>query len=236
MIQGMIGQKAGDDADLRRDWRSRVPVTVIECGPNVVTQVRTHEKDGYEAVQLGFGIDKRAEQARAGPSQGERLSCRATLREVKADDASTSIEVGQLFKADTFSAGELVDVTGTSKGKGFQGGVKRHGFARRPEDARSVRPLARAGLDRLERDAGPRLQGHQDGRSHGQRAGDGAESRSCARRPRAQPAAGQGLGSGPEQWHWCMIRQAIKAQQSRASVVGTCGPDFETTRNRDDES
>ena len=126
MIQGLIGRKLGmtqifDEAGVVH------PVTVIECGPNVVTQVKTTENDGYEAVQLGFGIDKRLNK----PEQGHRKTSgymSRTLREVKADDVA-EFEVGQVLKADAFSNGELVDVTGTSKGKGFQGGMKRHGFS-----------------------------------------------------------------------------------------------------------
>ncbi len=126
MIQGLIGRKLGmtqifDDAGVVH------PVTVIECGPNVVTQVKTTENDGYEAVQLGFGIDKRLNK----PEQGHRKASgymSRTLREVKADDVA-EFEVGQVLKVDTFSNGELVDVTGTSKGKGFQGAMKRHGFS-----------------------------------------------------------------------------------------------------------
>lgn len=126
MIQGLIGRKLGmtqifDDAGVVH------PVTVIECGPNVVTQVKTTENDGYEAVQLGFGIDKRLNK----PEQGHRKTSgymSRTLREVKADDVA-EFEVGQVLKVDAFSDGELVDVTGTSKGKGFQGAMKRHGFS-----------------------------------------------------------------------------------------------------------
>ncbi len=126
MIQGLIGRKLGmtqifDESGVVH------PVTVIECGPNVVTQVKSADKDGYEAVQLGFGIDKRLNK----PEQGHRKASgymSRTLREVKADDAA-EFEVGQVLKADTFNTGELVDVTGTSKGRGFQGGMKRHGFS-----------------------------------------------------------------------------------------------------------
>jgi large subunit ribosomal protein L3 len=102
------------------------PVTVIEAGPCVVTQVRTAEKDGYEAVQLGFGIAKKLNKPEKGhvKESGHMVK---TLREVKADDYS-NIEVGQVFNADTFAEGEVIDVTGTSKGRGFQGGMKRHGF------------------------------------------------------------------------------------------------------------
>ncbi len=126
MIQGLIGRKLGmtqifDDSGVVH------PVTVIELGPNVVTQVKSADTDGYEAIQLGFGLDKRLTK----PEQGHRKASgymSRTLREMKADDVS-EFEVGQVLKADTFSTGELVDVTGTSKGRGFQGGMKRHGFS-----------------------------------------------------------------------------------------------------------
>src|SRR5215211_1149394 len=125
MIQGMVGRKLGmtqvfDESGVVH------PVTVIECGPNVVTQIRTNEKDGYEAIQLGFGIDKRLNK----PEQGHRKASgfmSKTLREVDADDVA-EFSVGQQVKVDSFAAGELVDITGTSKGRGFQGGMKRHGF------------------------------------------------------------------------------------------------------------
>jgi large subunit ribosomal protein L3 len=108
-----------------------LPVTVIECGPNVVTQIRTLEKDGYEAVQLGFGISKRLNK----PEQGHRSASgfmSDVLREVQVDGLD-GIEIGQQFRADTFADGEMVDVAATSKGRGFQGGVKRHGFAGGPK-------------------------------------------------------------------------------------------------------
>jgi large subunit ribosomal protein L3 len=129
MIQGIIGRKLGmtqvfDEAGVVH------PVTVIEAGPCVVTQIRTTDKDGYEAVQLGFGLSKRLNK----PEQGHRAASgymSRTLREVKAENVST-FEIGQVLKADVFEAGEVVDVTGTSKGRGFQGGVKRHGFSGGP--------------------------------------------------------------------------------------------------------
>ncbi len=130
MVRGLIGRKLGmtqifDDAGLAR------PVTVVEAGPCVVTQLRTEEKDGYEAVQLGFGIARKLKKPQRGhvKASGHQVK---TLREVKADDYS-AIEVGQVFKADAFATGDLVDVTGTSKGRGFQGGMKRHGFRGGPK-------------------------------------------------------------------------------------------------------
>jgi len=130
MIKGMVGRKLGmtqvfDETGVVH------PVTVIECGPNVVTQIRTTDKDGYEAIQLGFGLDKRLNK----PEQGHRKASgfmSKTLREVKADDVA-EFEVGQQINVDAFAEGELVDVIGTSKGRGFQGVVKRHGFSGGPK-------------------------------------------------------------------------------------------------------
>ncbi|HSE45736.1 MAG TPA: 50S ribosomal protein L3 [Gemmatimonadales bacterium] len=129
-MQGMVGRKLGM-TQVFDDNGVALPVTVIECGPNVVTQIRTEEKDGYEAVQLGFGISKRLNR----PEQGHRKASgfmSDVLREVTASSLD-DIEVGQQIKADTFAAGELVDVTANSKGRGFQGGMKRHGFRGGPK-------------------------------------------------------------------------------------------------------
>jgi large subunit ribosomal protein L3 len=125
MIQGMVGRKLGM-TQVFDEKGVAVPVTVVECGPNVVTQIRTVETDGYEAVQLGFGISKRLNR----PEQGHRKASgymSNSLREVTASTLE-GIEVGQVYKADTFANGEIIDVIGTSKGRGFQGGMKRHGF------------------------------------------------------------------------------------------------------------
>lgn len=130
MIQGLIGKKLGmsqifDDTGLAH------PVTVLELGPCVVTQVRTPDRDGYGAVQLGFGLDKRLNSPERGQRKASGFMSK-TLREIRAEDPS-EFSVGQVFKADVFEAGDLVDVTGTSKGRGFQGGVKRHGFSGGPK-------------------------------------------------------------------------------------------------------
>lgn len=126
MVHGLIGRKLGMTQIFDEQGLAR-PVTVIEAGPCVVTQVRSQDKDGYEAVQLGYGVARKLNKPAAGHVRASGHQVK-TLREVKADDYS-SIEVGQVFKADTFTEGELVDVTGTSKGRGFQGGMKRHGFS-----------------------------------------------------------------------------------------------------------
>ena len=109
------------------------PVTVLQAGPCVVTQVKTVENDGYSAVQVGF-VDKR-EKLVAKPQKGAfdkaGVSYKRYVRELKLDDAE-SYEVKQEIKADIFAAGDKVDATAISKGKGFQGAIKRHGQSRGP--------------------------------------------------------------------------------------------------------
>jgi len=129
MVRGLIGRKLGMTQIFDEQGLAR-PVTVIEAGPCVVTQIRNEETDGYTAVQLGFGIAKKLNKPQAGHVRASGHQVK-TLREFKADDYS-GIEVGQVFKADTFATGDVIDVTGTSKGRGFQGGMKRHGFAGGP--------------------------------------------------------------------------------------------------------
>ncbi len=130
MVRGLIGRKLGMTQIFDEQGLAK-PVTVIEAGPCVVTQIRKQEKDGYEAVQLGYGISKRLNKPQQGHVRASGHQVR-TLREFKADDYS-GIEVGQVFKADTFTTGDVVDVVGTSKGRGFQGGMKRHGFSGGPK-------------------------------------------------------------------------------------------------------
>jgi large subunit ribosomal protein L3 len=130
MVQGLIGRKLGMTQIFDEQGLAR-PVTVIEAGPCVVTQVRNEETDGYQAVQLGFGIAKKLNKPESGHVRASGHQVK-TLREFKADDYS-GIEVGQVFKADTFTAGDVIDVTGTSKGRGFQGAMKRHGFSGGPK-------------------------------------------------------------------------------------------------------
>lgn len=124
MIRGFLGKKIGMSQIFREDGRV-VPVTVIEAGPCSVTQIKTEETDGYAAVQLGFGQVKRLNKPRSGHLKNSGLN--RYLREVRADDV-TEFEVGQRIGVDIFEPGELVDVIGRSKGRGFAGVVKRHGF------------------------------------------------------------------------------------------------------------
>jgi large subunit ribosomal protein L3 len=124
MIQGFLGRKIGMTQIFREDGRV-VPVTVIEAGPCVVTQIKTRETDGYEAVQLGFGEVKRLNQPKTGHLKASQQ--RRYLREVKANDVS-KFEVGQSLGVDLFEEGEILDVIGKSKGRGFAGVMKRWGF------------------------------------------------------------------------------------------------------------
>ena len=109
------------------------PVTVLQAGPCVVTQVKTVENDGYSAVQVGFG--EKREKLVNKPLKGQfakaGVSCKRFLREFKFDNAE-EYQLGQEIKADIFAAGDKIDATATSKGKGFQGAIKRHGQSRGP--------------------------------------------------------------------------------------------------------
>ena len=133
---GMIGRKVGMMRLYDGAGRSR-GVTVIELGPNYVTQVRTPERDGYSAVQLGYpGKRKRANRPERGHLRAAGLEGRSPvltrLREFRLNDSS-SFELGQTLTVERFEPGSFVDVTSTSKGKGFAGGVKRWGFAGGPK-------------------------------------------------------------------------------------------------------
>jgi large subunit ribosomal protein L3 len=127
-MKGILGTKLGMTQVF--DEQNRVvPVTVVKAGPNVVTQVRTQEKDGYVAVQLAFGaVDpRRVNKPRTGHFDKAGVTPRRFLAELRTTDAET-YEVGQEITAEVFAAGVEVDVTGTSKGKGYAGVMKRHGF------------------------------------------------------------------------------------------------------------
>ena len=111
-----------------------IPVTVIEAGPCFVTQVKTKERDGYQAIQLGFEEvkPKRLTKGQLGHLQKKGLPPLRYLREIKVDDVS-GYEEGQKIRVSIFDVGDLVDVTGISKGRGFAGVVKRHGFKGGPK-------------------------------------------------------------------------------------------------------
>ena len=128
-MKGILGEKLG----MTQVWDENnrvVPVTVVKAGPNVVTQVKTPEQDGYSAVQIAFGaIDPRkVNQPAAGHFAKAGVTPRRHLVELRTSDAS-EYTLGQELGVDTFEAGQEVDVVGTTKGKGYAGVMKRHGFA-----------------------------------------------------------------------------------------------------------
>ncbi|WIB77300.1 50S ribosomal protein L3 [Curtobacterium sp. MCPF17_002] len=127
-VKGLLGKKLG----MTQVWDENnkfIPVTVIEVGPNVVTQIRNVERDGYEAIQIAAGaIDPRkVNKPAAGHFEAAGVTPRRTLTEIRTND-SAEYTLGQELTVDTFEAGQKVDVVGTSKGKGFAGVMKRHGF------------------------------------------------------------------------------------------------------------
>jgi large subunit ribosomal protein L3 len=128
MTEGILGKKLGM-TQLYREGKEIV-VTAIEAGPCTVVQIKTEEKDGYNAIQVGFGDSKKLNS----PAKGhvKKYGQFKYLREFQIDDAK-SVEEGQKISADIFKAGDLVDVIGVSKGKGFAGGVKRYHFAGGPK-------------------------------------------------------------------------------------------------------
>ncbi len=129
MIQGIIGRKLGMTL-IFRDHGNAEAVTAIEAGPCSVIQVKTVAKEGYNAVQLGFGGAKRLNSPQRGHLKG--LGQFKYLKEFRVGD-SEAIEVGEMVDVSLFKAGDLVDITGVSKGKGFAGVVKRHHFAGGPK-------------------------------------------------------------------------------------------------------
>ncbi|MBU6244556.1 MAG: 50S ribosomal protein L3 [Actinomycetales bacterium] len=128
-VKAVLGTKLGM-TQVWDDNNKVVPVTVVQAGPCVVTQVRTPEKDGYSAVQIAFGaIDPRkVTKPLTGHFAKAGVTPRRHLVEIRTDDAS-EYALGQEVGADTFEAGQVVDVIGTTKGKGFAGVMKRHGFS-----------------------------------------------------------------------------------------------------------
>ena len=132
-MKGIIGRKVGMTRIFNEDGKV-VPVTVIEAGPCPVVQIKTRDHDGYDAIQLGFGTqkEKRTSKPLAGHFRKSGVPPVKILREIRVEDAS-GIEVGSQVKADIFKAGEKVKVAGFSKGKGFQGVVKRWGFGGGPD-------------------------------------------------------------------------------------------------------
>lgn len=131
-MKGILGRKIGMTQVFTESGKL-IPVTVVEVEKNVVTQIKTKENDGYEAIQLGFGNtrEKLATKASAGHTAKAQTTPKRFFKEIKGVDIN-SYTLGQEISADIFTPGEVVDVTGTTKGKGFQGVIKRHGQSRGP--------------------------------------------------------------------------------------------------------
>ena len=163
MAKGILGTKVGM-TQIFNDEGRLVPVTVVSCEPNVVLQKKTVENDGYEAMQLGFK-DKRVKLANK-PELGHFAKSNSTpkryLKEISGQELS-NFEVGQEIRVNIFEEGEIVDVTGTSKGKGFQGNIKRHNQHRGPMSHGSHyhrRPGSMGSIDPNHVRKGKNLPGH----------------------------------------------------------------------------
>ena len=174
------------------------PVTVIEVGPCVVTQVKTKARDGYEAVQLGFGAAKKLSKAEAGHLERANGKFRHLL-EFKVKDLG-EYEVGKTLRADVFQTGEIVKVSGTSKGRGFQGGVKRHHF--HGDQRRTGSPTATVRLARSAQRPTPATCG-------------GALAWRVIWAPRRSPCGGW-------KWSWPM-RTGTWSSSGALSLAGTTG-------------
>lgn len=132
MKKGILGRKIGMTQVFTKSGKL-IPVTVVSVEPNVVTQIKTIENDGYEAIQLGFDTkrEKLATKASIGHTNKANTTPKRFFREIRGVDVN-NYSLGQEVKVDTFVEGEVVDVTGVTKGKGFQGVIKRHGQSRGP--------------------------------------------------------------------------------------------------------
>ncbi len=129
MCRGLIGKKLGMSSIFSENGKY-LPVTVLQVGPCVVTHIKTKDSDGYDAIQLGFGQRKesRIRKPLKGHLEKSGVKSVAILKELEVDNVE-DYSLGQVIRADLFKVGEKVDVTGKTKGRGFQGVIKRHGFS-----------------------------------------------------------------------------------------------------------
>ena len=133
MAKGILGRKIGMTQIFTEEGKL-IPVTVVQATPNVVLQVKTNETDGYEAIQVGF--ENKREKLANKPEMGHVAKAETAPKRFVREFRNVNVaeyQVGQEIKVDTFAEGEVVDVTGKTKGKGFQGPIKRHGQSRGPE-------------------------------------------------------------------------------------------------------
>ena len=165
-MKGILGRKLGMTQVFTEDGKL-IPVTVIECEPNVVMQKKVVETDGYEALQLGLEDlkESRTNKAQLGHAKKAGVCAKRFLREVSSDEITA--EVGEEIKVDIFSAGDIVDVTGISKGKGYQGTIVRNNAAMGPrshggsKNIRHIGSLATTGRNNGRIEKGTAMAGHE---------------------------------------------------------------------------
>ena len=130
-MKALLGTKIGMTQVISKDG-TVTPVTLVQAGPVTVTQIKTLETDGYNAVQVAFGEGKNLSKATAGHTKAANVSPKH-IKEIRVDELPEGIKVGDKLDVEAFALDELVTVTGTSKGKGFAGTIKRHNFGRQPK-------------------------------------------------------------------------------------------------------
>ena len=196
-MTGILGTKLGM-TQVFDETGQVVPVTVVQAGPCVVTAVRTPDNDGYSAVQIGFGEinPRKVTKPVAGLFEKAGVTPRRYVAEIRTEGAS-EYTLGQEITATLFEAGQRVDVTGKSKGKGTAGVMKRHGFKGLSASHGTQRKHRSPGSIGACATPGPRLQGRADGGPDGRGADDRAEPDRARRGQRQEPAADQGRGSRP---------------------------------------
>ena len=197
-VNGILGIKLGMTQVFAEDGTA-VPCTVLQAGPCVVVQRRTKEKDGYDAVQLGlveFVKPQRVNKPMTGHFKKADVAPMRLLREVRLEDSADETKAGDRVLVDRFAPGELVDVTGVSKGKGFAGGVKRWHFRGGDATHGSMFHRAPGGIG-AQFVSVARLAGAAFSRTHGQRARDREESARRESGQRRESAAGARRGAGP---------------------------------------
>ena len=196
--KAIVGEKVG----MTQVWDEAqrvVPVTMVKVAPVRVVRVKTPEQEGYSALQVTYGVrSARASSTSRRPGHFAKAGVEPGVRlvELRLDDTS-GYSVGQEIDAGILAAGDKIDVTAISKGKGFAGGMKRHNFKGQGARPRQPQEAPRPRLDRSLRHAGPGLQGHADGRPHGRGEGDDAQPRGRGGGPRARAHPRQGRRPRP---------------------------------------
>ncbi len=195
--KALVGEKAGM-TQIWDDQNRVVPVTVLKVSPCRVVQIKRPETDGYSALQVTYGNKKVRSLTKPEAGHFDKAAVEPGVRlvELRIDDTS-GYEVGQELGADLLAAGDKIDVTAVSKGKGTAGGMKRHNFKGHPA-VHGAHRVHRAPGSIGVRNAGPGVQGHPHGGAHGGEQGHHAQPRDGFRRRRARAGPRQGFGAGAE--------------------------------------